>query len=218
MSGRRISFRHQPVQVESRPPLRLGTKVHRVLEHLQGCRVGFAVFLLQVLVHVVDQDNGGVRHGTDGDGDARQRHEFGLNPQEPHHQKREEDGDREGYHDDQGAPEMQKEEGGDEGRQDQGLHQGEGKVRPGLADEFGAVLGGNDLNSLRQSPLDLRDSRLDPIDDRQGVGSVAHDDDTGNHIAPIWELDSRIAVVTRPRLSPWKYAPEFSPAGMQRPR
>ncbi len=41
----------------------------------------------QVLVGVLDHDDGGVHHGADGDGDAAQTHDVGVDPQHVHDDK-----------------------------------------------------------------------------------------------------------------------------------
>ena len=61
----------------------------------------------EMLVRVLDHDDGGVDHGADRDGDAAQAHDVGAQPQRLHRRERDQDAD--GQHDDrdQGAAQMQ---------------------------------------------------------------------------------------------------------------
>src|SRR5207247_6112595 len=81
--------------------------------------------LFQVVGGVFDHDDRLVHENADGDGDARQRHDVGLHvhevqpPQEPHQEKREEDGQRQGDADDENAAEMHEDKkNGDAGDED----------------------------------------------------------------------------------------------------
>ncbi|CAM5201330.1 hypothetical protein BTHI11S_04872 [Bosea thiooxidans] len=68
----------------------------------------------QVLVGVLDHDDGGVDHRADGDGDAAEAHDVGAKPQRLHRREGHQDADRQ--HDDrhQGAAQMQKEHDADQ--------------------------------------------------------------------------------------------------------
>ncbi len=69
-----------------------------------------------------------------------------------------------------------------QGHGDHHLHQGGLQVADGPLDQVGAVVDRHDLDAGRQARLDLPDLGLDPVDDLQGVFSLAHDHDPGNHL------------------------------------
>ena len=61
---------------------------------------------LQMFVGVLDHDDTGVDHGSDGDRDAAERHDVGVDALVIHHDEGEEDSERKQENCDQGASEM----------------------------------------------------------------------------------------------------------------
>ncbi len=51
---------------------------------------------LHVLVDVLDHHDGTIHHGADGDGDAAEGHDVGVDPLQVHHDKGGQDGDGQG--------------------------------------------------------------------------------------------------------------------------
>ena len=70
----------------------------------------FVFPLLQAFVGVLDHHDGGVHHGADGDGDAGQRHDVGIEADVIHRHQRHQDGDGEHENHHQRAAEVEEED------------------------------------------------------------------------------------------------------------
>ncbi len=103
----------------------------------------------QVLVRVLDHHDGGVDHRPDGDGDAAQAHDIGVDAERPHADEGGEDGDRQHQDGDQRRAQMQQENDADQ-RDDQAfLGQRALQRVDGAVDQFRAVIDGLDADSRR---------------------------------------------------------------------
>ena len=86
-------------------------------DHVPACFAGqrFARMpvlpFLNVLVRVLDHHDRRVDHGADGDGNAAERHDVGVDALIAHHDEGEQDAQRQGDHGDQGRAQMEQEEG-----------------------------------------------------------------------------------------------------------
>ncbi len=67
----------------------------------------------------------------------------------------------------------------------------------GAIDELGAVVDGQDLGAVGQARLDLRERRLDVVDDGERVLPVALDGDAGDDLALAVELGDAAPLVGR---------------------
>ena len=78
---------------------------------------------LQMLVGVLDHDDGGVDHGADGDGDAAEAHDVGAQAQQLHAQIGDQHAERQRDDGDQRAAHMQQEDDADQRDDDAFLDQ-----------------------------------------------------------------------------------------------
>ena len=133
-----------------------------------------------MLVGILDHDDDGIDHGSDGDGNAAQRHDVGAEPLGIHHDEGDHHRDREDDNGNQGAPEMQQEEDANQGDYDafldellfQGLHRAVDQRRPVVGDR---------VMDIRREPLHgLVQLRLHIANDLPGVGSVTDHDDAAD--------------------------------------
>ena len=128
---------------------------------------------LQMLVGVLDHDDGGVDHGADGDGNAAEAHDVGAEAEQLHRHERHQDADRQ--HDDrhQGAAHVQQEDDAHQRHHQAFLEQRPAQGLDGAIDELGAVVDRHHLDALRQRGRNLRQPRLDVGDDVERVGAEA---------------------------------------------
>ena len=138
---------------------------------------------LQVLVGILDHDDGGIDHRPDGDGDPPQGHDVRRKSHIVHRDEGEEDGDREDQDRHQGTSEVEEEEDADQADNDDLFNQLLLQGGDCPLNEAGAVVHRDDLDAVRQCRLDLLDLRLDSVDHVQGVLTIAHDDDAPDGLA-----------------------------------
>ena len=145
--------------------------------------------LFQLLVGVFHHDDGGVHHGSDGDGDAGKTHDVGGHAQVVHAD--------EGYDDRHGKRADDHERAGQVKQKNDADH-ADGKRQlqdlvfervDGPVDEIRAVIGRDDLHAGGKARFHIPlQPLLHPIDDIQDVLSEAHDDDPSRHLAPPVEI------------------------------
>ena len=134
-------------------------------------------------MRVLDHDDGGVDHRPDGDGDAAQAHDVGVDAERPHADEGGEDGDRQHQDGDQRRAQMQQENDADQ-RDDQAfLGQRALERVDGTVDQFGAVIDGLDADPRGQPGADLGNLGLEVVDDLQRILPVARHGDAGHHLA-----------------------------------
>ena len=104
---------------------------------------------LQVLMGVLDHDDGPVDHGADGDGDAAQGHDVGDQPLPVHDRHGHQDADGQGEDGHEGRAEVEKEDDADDGDDDALFDQLAAKRVLGAVDQGGPVVDGDDLAPLR---------------------------------------------------------------------
>ena len=149
----------------------------------------------QMLVRVLDHDDGGIDHRPDGDRDAAQAHDVGVDAERPHADEGGEDGDRQHQDGDQRRAQMQQENDADQ-RDDQAfLGQRALQRVDGAVDQFGAVIDGLDADPLGQPGADLGDLGLEVVDDLQRILPVARHGDAGNHLALAVQLGQAAPLV-----------------------
>ena len=132
---------------------------------------------------VLDHHDGGVHHGPDGDGDAAQRHDVGVQVDVVHRDQRHQDGDGQSEDRHQGAAEVKEENKTDQTDDDELFQQFLLQGVDGPKNELGAVIDRYDFDPFRQRTFDLLNLFLDPLDDRQGVLPEADDDDAAHHFS-----------------------------------
>ena len=143
----------------------------------------FAPVALEMLVGVLDHDDGGVDHGADGDGDPAQAHDVGVDPLTVHDDKGHEDGDGQGDNGHQGAGQVEEKQGGDHRHHDALLDEFFPEGVHGAFDEPGAVIDRLDGDPRGQAALQGFELGADPLDGGQGVFTAAHDDDAAHRLA-----------------------------------
>ncbi len=80
------------------------------------CQWSFCPLIaLEMLVGVLDHDDGSIDHGPDGNGDAAQRHDVGVEALVLHHDEGHQDGKRKSHDGHERRTEMQQEKNTDQG-------------------------------------------------------------------------------------------------------
>ena len=168
-------------------------------EDLQARLVGWRA--LEMLVGVLDHDDGAVDHGADRDGDSAQAHDVRPDPQHLHGAERHQDPDRQ--HDDrnQRAADVQQEDDADE-RDDDALF----RERPlqrldRVVDQVRTVVDRDDLDAFWQRRRHVGKPRLHVVDDVERILSEALQGDAAGDLAFPVEFGYAPALV-RTKLDP----------------
>ena len=132
---------------------------------------------------VFDHHDRCVDHRADGDGDAAERHDVRIEALVMHDQERDQNPHREGEDRHEGAADMQQEKDGHQRDDEALLEKLSFQIVDSALDEVAAVVDGLDGYSFRQSRLQFLQFRFDGVDRREGVFSVAHDDDPADGFA-----------------------------------
>ncbi|MNF46121.1 hypothetical protein D3C84_272750 [compost metagenome] len=143
---------------------------------------------LHVLVDVLDHHDSAIHHGADGDGDASQRHDVGVDPLQVHHDKGGQDGDGQGDDHHQGRAQVEQEGEANQHHHRELLQQLAGEIIDGALDKIGSVVDGDDLHPFRQAAFELCEPFLDPVYGVLGVLAETHDDDATDHFPFAVEL------------------------------
>ena len=134
-------------------------------------------------MRILDHDDGGVDHRPDGDGDAAQAHDVGVDAERPHADEGGEDGDRQHQDGDECRTQMQQEDDADQ-RDDQAfLGQRPLEGIDGAVDQFRTVIDRLDAHPLGQPGADFGDLGLEVVDHLQRILTVARHGDAGHHLA-----------------------------------
>jgi hypothetical protein len=115
--------------------------------------------VLQLAVQALDHHDRGVDHHADGDGDAAERHDVGVDPLRVHDTEGGEHAERQADEDHQRRAQVQQEHRDHQGDDDHFLAQLLAEVGDGAVDDAGTVIGGDDLDALGQPGL----QRLEPV-------------------------------------------------------
>ena len=173
---------------EQRRPDFLGRAAHDLPAILVRDR-----FTLEMFVHVLDHDNGRVHHGADGDGDAAERHDVGVDALAVHHDKGDQDADRQHHDGDQRRAQVEQERHAHQRDDDEFLDERAGEVADRALDDPGAVVGGDDLHAFRQALFQAIEFLLHRLDGGERVLAIAHDDDAARHLALAVQLGDAAA-------------------------
>ncbi len=136
----------------------------------------------QVFVHVFDHDDGGVDHGSYGDGDAAKTHDIRTDPKDPHGDEGHEDAHGKGEDDHQRATHMEEKHQTHEGHHDGLLDERPFQGVDGAQNQVRAVINRGQNHAGGEPSLDLGDLFLHPVDGGQSVFTEAHDHDSPYHI------------------------------------
>jgi hypothetical protein len=143
------------------------------------------VFLepLDVLVRVLDHDDGRIDHGADGDRDAAQAHDVRVHAQRAHGDEGDQHAHRQHQDRHQCATRVHQEHQADQGDDDAFLDQRGLQRGDGALDQLGAVVDRGDTDAGRQARRDLGQLLLDVADHLQRVLAVAGRGDAGDNLA-----------------------------------
>ena len=138
---------------------------------------------LHVFVGVFDHHDSRVDHRADGDGDAAERHDVGIEALEIHYQERDQNAHRECENRDEGTAEVQQEQDCHQRNNDALFEKRPFQIINSALDETAAVVDGLDGYPFRQSRLQFLQFRFHGIDCLQGVFPIAHYDDAADGFA-----------------------------------
>ncbi|CZU30534.1 Uncharacterised protein [Enterobacter cloacae] len=109
--------------------------------------------LFEPFVRVFNHDDGGIHHRADGNGNASQRHNVGVQSLEMHDDKGNTQAKRQRDNRDQRRSNVPQEQGADDGHHDKLFKQFGTQVVDCPIDELAAIVGGHNLNPFRQAGL-----------------------------------------------------------------
>ncbi|SAD68379.1 Uncharacterised protein [Enterobacter cloacae] len=109
--------------------------------------------LFQPLMRVFNHHDGGIDHRANGDGDTAQGHNIGVQPLEVHDDKGDAQAKRQRDNRHQRGADVPEEQRADDGHHDKLFEQLAAQVINGPVDKLAAVVGGHNLNALRQAGL-----------------------------------------------------------------
>lgn len=138
---------------------------------------------VEVFVRVFDHDDGGVDDDADGDGDSAQGHDVGVDADEVHDQKRDNDGTGDDEDGNEFAAGVEEEENADDADDDDFFNECVAEGGEGTADQFGAVVGGFDEDAGREAVFEFEEPGFGVFDDLVGIGAEAGNDDAADGFA-----------------------------------
>ena len=144
---------------------------------------------------ILDHDDAGIDHGADGDGNAAEAHDVGIQAETAHRQKRRQHPDWQHQDRHQRTADVQQKQHTDQ-RDDQALlNQGMAQGGNSPFDQCRAVVTGDDFDPGRQAGLQLLQPGLDAVDHRQRILAAARHYDARGHFALAIELGQAAALV-----------------------
>jgi hypothetical protein len=141
-----------------------------------------------LLVRVLDHDDGRIDHGANGDGDAAERHDVGIDTLVVHDDERHQHAERQGQDGDERAAQVDEKHQADKRHDDEFLDEFFGEVPDRALDEPRAVIGLDHFDPRRQARLERRHLGFHRGDGLERVLAVAHDHDAARHLAFAAEL------------------------------
>ena len=139
--------------------------------------------------NVLGDDDSHVDHRSDGDCNARERHDVGIDAEPAHRDETHENGERKKPRDENGTSKVHDHDEHDDDRHEDLLRQCGFQRAEGLVNEFGSIVERNDRHLaggsvrqrlLREAARDLLDLFLHGFDRGKGVLAVANHDDTAD--------------------------------------
>ena len=150
---------------------------------------------LQMLVRVLDHDDGGIHHRADGDGDAAEAHDVGAEAQRPHADIGNEDAERQRDDRHQRAAGMKQKDHADQGDDRALLDQRALEVIDRPVDQVGAVIDRLDGDALGQARRQLGKPALHVVDHRKRILAEALQHDAGDGLTFTVHLGDAAALV-----------------------
>src|SRR3989338_5358876 len=170
---------HEQGEEHGRADLLKGLETHLVEVALAACLVP----PLELLVGVLHLHDGPIHQYADGDGDARNGHDVGGHPHQVHGDENEDHRHRNRDDGDDGGRNVPEE------NQDHEAHDNELKDQfllermDGAFNQLGTVVGGDDFDPFGERGFDLLKLLFHPLDDVEGVFTVAHHHDAAHGVA-----------------------------------
>ena len=141
---------------------------------------GVDTALLEESEGILRHDDARIHEHANRDGDTGEAHDVGGNARVVHAQERQQNRERQRKRDNQDRSEVHQEDDVRQGDEGDFLDQSRPQSADGLLDQIRAVIERHDGDALREPRLDLRDARLDSVDDVFRVDASAGDDDTAD--------------------------------------
>ncbi len=138
---------------------------------------------LDVLVGVFYHHHRRIDHRADGDRNAAQRHDIGVDPLVTHDDERGQYADRQSDDRDQRRAQVKQEQRADEGDDDEFLDELPSQIVDCALDKLRAIVGRHDFNTRRQARLQGFQFCFHGGNGFQRVFAGAHDDDAARHLA-----------------------------------
>ena len=138
---------------------------------------------LEMLVRVLDHHHGGVDHRADGDRNATERHDVGVDTLVVHDDEGRQDAERQRHDRHQRRAQVEQEHRAHERHDEKFLEQLLRQVVDRALDQRGSIVGRHDLHALREARLEARKLRLHRHDRLERILAGSHHDDATGHFA-----------------------------------
>ncbi len=148
---------------------------------------------LKMLMSVLNHHHGRIDHGADGDGDAAQGHDVGVDALDAHDDEGEQHPERKGEDGHERGAHVPEEEGADERHHEEFLGEFAGEILDRPIDQLRAVIGGDHLDASWQAALELLELVLDGRDGLAGVLARAQDHHAASDLGLAVELGDAAA-------------------------
>ena len=136
-----------------------------------------------VLMRILDHHHRRIDHCADGNGDAAQRHDVGVNPLEPHDDEGCQHAQRQGDNCHQCRPCVPQKQQADDADNDEFLEQFMREVFNRGINQLRPIVGRNDLHPVGQACLELVELCLHCLDRAAGICPLPQDDDAARDFA-----------------------------------
>ncbi len=139
--------------------------------------------VLQAFVDIFDHDHGLVAKHADGDRDPRQRHDVGRESHGVHRNERQSHRDGQRHNRPRRPAKIEEEHDHDHADDETFLDNRPGQRVDGTSNQVGSVVGGDNLDALRQRRLNLGQLLFQAVDDPEHVLPVPHHHDATHGLA-----------------------------------
>ena len=143
---------------------------------------------LEMLVRVLNHDDGGIDHRTDRDGYSTQRHDVGIDALDAHHDEGREHAQRQGDDGDKCRTRVPEEQRAYERHDDKLFDELRGEVLYRRIDELRAIVGRDDLDAFGKACLQVVEFLFDGLYCASRIRTLAQDDDAAGNLAFAIEL------------------------------
>ena len=148
---------------------------------------------LEMLVRVLNHDDGGIDHRTDRDGYSTQRHDVGINALDAHHDEGREHAQRQGDDGDKCRTRVPEEQRAYERHDDKLFDELRGEVLYRRIDELRAIVGRDDLDAFGKACLQVVEFEFHGLDRASRIRALPQNDDAPGNLAFAIELGDATA-------------------------